>query len=83
MKLRSITEPADQFMKKMTPEQFKEYLADSLKCDEKVRRWCDVPDDRYYSVSVWPEHLAGRVFVRTTEYRKVPAKKISKSNQDY
>jgi hypothetical protein len=68
-------------MKTLTPEQFKEYLAAPLAADAKVRKWAGVPEDRYYTVSVWPEHLAGRVFVRTTEYRKVPAKKISKSDQ--
>lgn len=68
-------------MKQMTPEQLKEYLADPLAADSKMRKWCGVPEDRYYTVSVWPEHLAGRVFVRTNEYRKVVAKKISKSDQ--
>ena len=69
------------FMKTLTTEQLKEYLKDTLSADEKVRKWCNVPEDKYYSVSVWPEHLAGRVWLTPNMVRKVPAKKISKSDQ--
>lgn len=68
-------------MKQLTPEQFKEYAANPLATDEKLRKWVSVPDDRYYSVSMWPDELAGRVWVNMKDYRKVPAKKISKSDQ--
>jgi len=69
----------DQSVKRLTNEQFQEYSSDPMGCDEKVRKWCGIPEDRYYTVSMWPEHLAGRVFVRMNEYRKVHTKKISKS----
>ena len=49
--------------------------------DAAARKWAGVPEDRYYTVSVWPEHLAGRVFVNHNGYRTVKAVKISKSNQ--
>ena len=68
-------------MTTLTQNQLAEYLADPLAADAKVRRWAGVPEDRYYSVSVWPEQLAGRVWVNMKDYRKVAAKKISKSDQ--
>jgi hypothetical protein len=67
-------------MKKLNSEQLKEYLTNPLMMDTKVRKWMNVPDDKYYSVSTWPEHLAGQVTV-TNLNRKVTAKKISKSDQ--
>ena len=68
-------------MKKLTAEQFKEYAADPLAGDEKVRTWCSVPEDRYYTVATWPEERAGEVRVATELHRVVRAAKISKSNQ--
>lgn len=70
-----------QIMKTLTPEQFKEYMQDPLACDSKVRKWCNVPEDRYFNVSAWPEALSGRVTVRTNDFRTVKAKKVSKSDQ--
>jgi hypothetical protein len=67
-------------MKRLTPEQFKEYTANPLAADEKVRKWAGVPDNRYYSVAVWPEENAGSVRL-THVSRTVAAKKISKSDQ--
>lgn len=67
-------------MKRLTPEQFKQYLADPYGMDENVRKWCNLPEDRYYSVSVWPEHTNGFVHV-TNVTRVAKAKKISKSDQ--
>ena len=67
--------------KQLTPEQFAQYQSDPLGNDHLVRKWAGVPEDRYYTVSVWPEHLAGRVFVNYNGYRKVNSVKISKSNQ--
>ena len=67
-------------MKKLTDEQFKEYAADPLATDGKVRNCCSVPEDRYYTVAMWPQARAGEV--RVTElHRVVRAAKISKSNQ--
>jgi len=69
------------FMKKLTAEQFKEYAADPLATDEKVRTWCSVPEDRYYTVATWPEERAGELRLTTDLHRVVRAPKISKSNQ--
>jgi hypothetical protein len=68
-------------MKKLTAEQFKEYAADPLATDEKVRTWCSVPEDRYYTVATWPEERAGELRLTTDLHRVVRAPKISKSNQ--
>jgi hypothetical protein len=67
-------------MKQLTPEQFKEYMSNVETADAKVRKWANIPDDKYYSVSVWPEHLAGRVWITPNMHRVVQAKKISKSD---
>src|SRR5262245_5967559 len=56
-------------MKKLTAEQFKEYAADPRATDEKVRGWCNVPLDRYYTVAMWPENRAGEL--RVTELHRV------------
>ena len=68
-------------MKQLTADQFSEYMRVPPETgDELVRKWAGVPEDRYYTVSVWPDHLAGRVFV-TSLHRIVKTKKISKSDQ--
>ena len=68
-------------MKQLTTEQFSEYAADPLTADEKVRKWCSVPEDRYFTVAMWPEERAGEVRVTAELHRVVRATKISKSNQ--
>ena len=68
------------FMKKLTVEQFEEYVTDPLAADKKVRNWCKVPEDRYYSVATWPESRTGEVRVMEL-HRVVRVPKISKSNQ--
>ena len=68
-------------MKKLTAEQFKEYAADPLASDDKVRKWCSVPEDRYFTVAMWPEERAGQVRATKDLHRVVRAVKISKSNQ--
>ena len=68
-------------MTKLTAEQFKEYATDPFATDEKVRKWCNVPEDRYYTVAMWPEERAGEVRVTAALRRVVRAPKISKSNQ--
>jgi hypothetical protein len=68
-------------MKKLTAEQFKEYATEPLATDEKVRKWCNVPEDRYFTVAMWPEGRAGEVRVTTELHRVVRATKISKSTQ--
>jgi hypothetical protein len=73
--------PPSIFMKKLTAEQFREYAADPLGADEKVRQWCDVPENRYYTVAMWPAERAGELRVTTELHRVVRAPKISKSDQ--
>jgi hypothetical protein len=68
-------------MKKLTAAQFKEYATDPLATDEKVRKWCDVPEDRYFTVAMWPEARAGEVHVTADLHRVVRPTKISKSSQ--
>ena len=68
-------------MKKLTKELFEKYARDSLKYDEEVRVFANVPDDKYYTVSMWPENVAGIVMVIKKSSREVAAKKISKSDQ--
>jgi hypothetical protein len=68
-------------MKTLTVEQFTEYAADPLAADEKVRHWCHVPEDKYYTVAMWPEERAGEVRITAVLHRVVRASKISKSNQ--
>jgi hypothetical protein len=68
-------------MKKLNADQFKEYAADPLAADEKVRGWCDLPEDKYFTVAMWPEPRAGEVRVTAELHRVVRAAKISKSNQ--
>ena len=70
-----------QATKKLTAEQFKQYAADPLATDEKVRAWCSVPEDRYYTVATWPKERAGELRVTSELHRVVRAPKISKSNQ--
>ena len=64
----------------MSPELFKEYLLNPLAADEKVRNDLGLPENRCYTVSVWPEKFAGQVRVNN-QVRTVKAKKISKSDQ--
>ena len=68
-------------MNKLTAEQFREYAADPLAADGKVRRWCNVPEDRYYTVAMWPAERAGELQVTVDLHRVARAPKISKSNQ--
>ena len=72
-------------MKTLSKELFNRYASDPLKYDVEIRAFADVPDNRYYNVSMWPEEFAGRVFVRTPtdkdKARVFSAKKISKSDQ--
>ncbi len=55
------------------------YLADPLGVDDEVRQVLRIPDDAYYTVSVWPR--PGMVEVDRPGSRSVPKAKISKSNQ--
>ena len=63
----------------MPPELFKEYSENPLQTDEKVRQVLDLPDNRYYTVSMMGPTM-GMVQVNN-QTRVVKAKKISKSDQ--
>ncbi len=66
-------------MKRLSPEQFKEYCANPLAADEMVRMVLNLPENRYYTVSM-SGPTAGMVTVNN-QTRVVKAKKISKSDQ--
>ncbi len=72
--------PPFQIMKTLPSDLFNKYRSNPLDLDEQVRKFCLLRDDRYYTVSVWPEHLVGRVY-QTDNVRTVKTKKISKSDQ--
>ena len=70
-------------MLKMPDALFERYKLDPAGMDAEVRKTLNLPEDRYYTVSRWPEHLAGRVFVDNSRHRTVSKyTKISKSNQE-
>jgi len=65
---------------KMSPDRFREYLSMGFhKSDKWIRSLFGIPNDRYYTVSTWPESLAGEV--RVERHRDPPVMKISKSDQ--
>lgn len=65
----------------LTKEQFISYLKSPLDYDSKLRDLFKISDSKYYSVSVWPEDLAGQVTITPGLVRVVKTKKISKSDQ--
>ena len=67
-------------MKRIPTDLLAKYLANPLGTDEEVRKALDLPADRYYTVSTWPEEHAGKVYVLRLS-REVKNKKISKSDQ--
>ena len=76
-----VRAPFLKLMKRLTTEQFNEYAADPMGTDEKVRKWCNLSEDQYYTVSVWPNVRAGEVRVNPALHRVVRMNKVSKSNQ--
>lgn len=54
------------------------YLVDPYAQDVAVRNHAKVPDDKYYTVSVWPK--AGLVTLNGLN-REVKSNKVSKSDQ--
>ena len=66
---------------KMTPEQFEQYRKSTPDVKSQlVRKWFKVPEDKYYTVSMWPDHVAGVVRVDHKRHRDAKSKKISKSD---
>jgi hypothetical protein len=66
---------------KMTEDVFKQYLSNPLGMDTIVRNTFKIPDNKYYSVSVWPPERQGYVWITKNLSRKVETVKISKSDQ--
>lgn len=62
----------------LTEPKLSEYLDNPKEMDWVVRYALGIPDDKYYSVSVWP--VAGRVALNGLN-REVKSKKVSKSDQ--
>lgn len=56
---------------------YSRYEANPLALDAEVRQFAGVPENRYYTVSVWP--ISGQVRVSNL-VRVMTAKKISKSS---
>ena len=65
-------------MKMMSPELFKEYSLNPLATDEKIRKILDLPENKYYTVSMDGPNI-GAVYI-TKLSREVKTKKISKSD---
>lgn len=63
---------------RMSPALFDEFHDNPLGMDAIVRKQFQIPENRYYTVAVFPEHLKGRITVERE--RHVKATKISKSN---
>lgn len=57
---------------------FGRYKENPLLYDEEVRAALKLREDRYYTVSIWPEETAGEAR-ENNNVRVVKAKKISKS----
>ena len=68
-------------MKKLTANQFREYAADPVGFDAKLRELHKVPEDKYYAVVTWPAEYAGEVRVTPGLHRTVRLPKVSKSDQ--
>lgn len=66
-------------MKKLPCDLFKKYAANPLGADEEVRKTLDLPENRYYTVVMWPEDKAGEVRINN-QVRTIKTKKISKSD---
>lgn len=61
----------------LTPEQFAQYEAPGTDKLSYIRQLLPIPKTKYYSVTLWPTHLVGRVVL--TGDRVPPVHKISKS----
>lgn len=67
--------------RQMEPKMFIHYSQNPLGMDDSIREHFKIPDNKYYTVAMWPGEMAGVVTVIQNLGRTVTAKKISKSNQ--
>lgn len=65
----------------MPPDLYERYVQNPVGWDHVVRQQLNLPDNRYYTVAVWPTDRAGLVTVDRSRVRVVHAKKVSKSDQ--
>lgn len=66
----------------MTPEMFSKFGEDGKNwknMDEAIRKTFNIPDNRYYSVTLSPSPR-GRIFIDRKRYRVMESVKLSKSN---
>ena len=67
---------------RLTTEQMNRYKAQApSENNVQIRRQFNVPSDRYFTVSTWPDSVAGNVWLDEKRTRVVPVTKISKSDQ--
>ena len=66
---------------RLDEETLKRYINDPVGMDEEIRKKFNIPNNRYYTISTWPEKVAGYFYIDMKRTRDVPAKKISKSDQ--
>ena len=66
---------------RLNEELLKRYINDPMGMDEEIRKKFDIPKNRYYTISTWPEKVAGYLYIDMKRTREVSAKKISKSDQ--
>ena len=62
----------------ISKEDFERYVKNPLD-DQWFRDKYDISENRYYTVSMWPN--PGDLRINTSIHREVKAKKISKSDQ--
>jgi hypothetical protein len=65
----------------MTVEMFSKFGdkgENAKSMDTVIRKVFKIPDNRYYSVTVYPSPV-GRIFIDKTRYRVVESNKLSKS----
>jgi hypothetical protein len=63
---------------KLSESTFRLFCSDPDGYSDLVRQELRLPDNRYFSVSIWPECVAGKVWL--TGKRTEPVRKISKSD---
>lgn len=76
-----VSNEGGRIIMQLTSQQFDKYEKEPLKFDSEMRSLFKIPQNKYYSVSIWPSLLAGRVCITSNLTRNVPINKISKSIQ--
>lgn len=67
---------------RLTEEQIMRHEADPFGAgDTALRQQFRIPENRYYTVTVWPEQARGLIYLDEKRTREARAQKISKSDQ--